>query len=297
MNVDIIGVPLDLGANRRGVDMGPSAIRYANLMSKLKRIGIEATDLGDIPVPTPESHKVKNKKLKYLPEIVKVNETLTEVVEESMANNKFPLILGGDHSIAMGAIAGVAKGSKGELGIIWFDAHGDFNTDETTYSGNIHGMSLAASLGYGHNQLISIGGSVKKVKEENVVLIGVRSLDKEEKNLLKDSRIKVFTMDMIDKEGMAKIIDKTLKLLSHCDSFHVSFDMDVIDPNEAPGVGTPISGGLTYREANLAVEILAMTNKVKSAEFVEVNPILDNRNKTAELTVTLISSLLGEKIL
>ncbi len=295
--ITVIGVPIDLGAGRRGVDMGPSAIRYANLKGKLEGMGFSIDDIGNLAVQTPETLSSRDEKLKYLKEITSVNQKLAAIVSETVSKGSFPLVLGGDHSIAIGTIAGLAQHKK-NLGVIWFDAHGDLNTPESSPSGNIHGMPLAVSLGYGHPDLINIGGFAPKIKSENVVLIGIRSLDQGEKELIKQLGIRVYTMHEIDRLGMARVMEEAVYYVSkNTDGVHLSLDLDGLDPNEAPGVGTAVPGGITYREGHLAMEILAEANILTSAEFVEVNPILDYRNKTAAMAVGLIGSALGEKLL
>jgi len=295
--ITVIGVPIDLGAGRRGVDMGPSAIRYANLKGKLEGMGFAIDDRGNLAVQTPETLSSRDEKLKYLKEITSVNQKLAAIVSETVSKGSFPLVLGGDHSIAIGTIAGLAQHKK-NLGVIWFDAHGDLNTPESSPSGNIHGMPLAVSLGYGHPDLINIGGFAPKIKSENVVLIGIRSLDQGEKELIKQLGIRVYTMHEIDRLGMARVMEEAVYYVSkNTDGVHLSLDLDGLDPNEAPGVGTAVPGGITYREGHLAMEILAEANILTSAEFVEVNPILDYRNKTAAMAVGLIGSAFGEKLL
>jgi len=295
-NVSIIGVPLDLGADRRGVDMGPSAIRYAGVVSRLQGMGFQIEDKGDIPVIRPQAF-TETDNHKYLHEVVDANTKLAEAVSGVMAEGRFPLVLGGDHAIALGTIAGVAKHVK-NLGVIWFDAHGDLNTGETSPSGNIHGMPLAASLGYGHPQLVNIGGFAPKIKPENVVIIGARDLDPGERALIKEIGIKVFTMHEIDKLGMARVMEEAIQHVSrHTDGVHLSLDLDGLDPHDAPGVGTPVIGGISYREGHLALEMLADADILCSAEFVEVNPILDRENVTARVAVALMSSAFGDKLL
>lgn len=295
--ITVIGVPMDLGADRRGVDMGPSAIRYANLKNKLQNIGYEVEDIGNLFVPTPESYHVGDANLKYLREIVSVNEELAKTVAGVVERGRFPLVLGGDHSIAIGTIAGVVRHQK-KTGVIWFDAHGDLNTAETSPSGNIHGMPLAASIGFGHPDLTGCGGEGRKISPENVVIIGARSLDEGEKTIIREHGITVFTMHEIDRMGMAKVVEEALKIVTDgTDGVHLSLDLDGIDPNEAPGVGTPVAGGVTYRESHLALEIIAQADVLTSAEFVEVNPILDVENKTAKVAVALIGSVFGERVL
>ena len=294
--IRIIGVPIDLGAGRRGVDMGPSAIRNAGLNERLQRLGWDVEDFGNIEVPVPEAREIKDKRLKYLPEIVKVNEQLYLMVSEAMKEGVIPLILGGDHSLGIGSLAGLASDER-RFGLIWFDTHGDYNSLDTTDSGNIHGMPLAVANGIGAQELTSIGGVQKKIREENSVIIGAREIDTQEREMLHKSKITVFTMRDIDQLGMKEVISKGIKIASKgTDGIHVSFDLDVIDPEEAPGVGTPVVGGITYREAHLAMEVLADSGLVLSMDIVEVNPILDNQNKTAELAVGLICSVFGKRI-
>lgn len=295
--ITIIGVPLDLGADRRGVDMGPSAIRYSNAKERLERLGHDVEDVGNLYVPSRESFSIQSSNLKYLQQIRQVCEELYTKVAETVERGRFPVVLGGDHGIAIGTLAGAAKHKK-NLGLIWFDAHGDLNTEETSPSGNIHGMPLAVSLGYGHPDLTSIGGARPKVKPENVVIIGARDLDPGEREFIKKHQIKVFTMHEIDRLGMARVMDEAIQIVSKgTDGVHLSLDLDGLDPKEAPGVGTPVVGGMTYRESNLAMEMLAEANILTSAEFVEVNPILDQGNITAKQAVALMGAVLGELIL
>lgn len=294
--ISIIGVPLDLGADRRGVDIGPSAIRYAGLRERLQRIGYEIDDKGDILAHRPDSWQVEEPALKYLDEIEKVNSELCRIVGEELGKGRFPLVLGGDHSIAIGTISGVLQHKK-KPGVIWFDAHGDINTMETSPTGNIHGMPAAVSLGIGHERLLAIGGSAVRLRPENFVMIGIRDLDPGEKLLLKELGIAVYTMHEIDILGMAKVMQEAMGIVTKgTDGVHISFDMDVVDPLHAPGVGTPVVGGLTYRESHLAMELLSATNIVTSAEFVEVNTVLDHQNATAKMAVALMGSLLGERL-
>jgi arginase len=295
-NISIIGVPLDLGADRRGVDMGPSAIRYAGVVARLEKMGLNIQDKGDIPVTRPHTF-TETDNHKYLDEVVEANTRLAEAVSGIMEEGRFPLVLGGDHSIALGTVAGVAKHVK-NLGVIWFDAHGDLNTGETSPSGNIHGMPLAASLGYGHERLVQIGGFAPKLKPENVVIIGARDLDAGERELIKRIGLKVFTMHEIDKLGMARVMEEAIAHVSrNTDGVHLSLDLDGLDPHDAPGVGTPVIGGISYREGHLALEMLADADILCSAEFVEVNPILDRENMTARVAVALMSSAFGDKLL
>ncbi|MGG0184728.1 arginase [Bacillus rhizoplanae] len=292
--VSIVGVPMDLGQTRRGVDMGASAIRYAGVVERIQNIGYNVEDLGDICIER-EFQINENEKLKNLEQVVKVCNELASKVDTIIEKKSFPLVLGGDHSIAIGTLAGIAKHYK-NLGVIWYDAHGDLNTEETSPSGNIHGMSLAASLGHGHPSLVNLYGEYPKVKKENVVIIGARSLDDGEKEFIQKEGIKVFTMHEIDRMGMTAVMEETIAYLSHTDGVHLSLDLDGLDPHDAPGVGTPVMGGLSYRESHLAMEMLAESGIITSAEFVEVNPILDEKNKTAIAAVALMGSLFGEKL-
>ncbi|MGG3451067.1 arginase [Domibacillus aminovorans] len=292
--VCIIGVPMDLGQTRRGVDMGPSAIRYAGLREKLEELNFDVKDHGNIYVS--HYHELEES-LKNLTAVTEVSKALAIMVDDVIQNGFFPLVLGGDHSIAIGTIAGVTKHYQ-NTGVIWYDAHGDLNTPKTSPSGNIHGMPLAVSMGLGHEQLTTIYERIPKIKAENIVIIGARSLDKGEKELIKEKNIKVYTMHEVDRLGMAAVITETIDYLKErVDGIHLSLDLDSLDPIDAPGVGTPVVGGLTYRESHLAMEMLAESGLIVSAEFVEVNPILDEKNKTAEAAVALIGSLFGEKLL
>lgn len=295
-NISILGVPMDLGQSRRGVDMGPSAIRYAGVVERLTKLGHTVTDHGDIEILHTSKEVISSDNLKNLGSVVKANLDLKNQIEKIMNNQGFPLIFGGDHSIAIGTLAGVSHYYQ-NLGVIWYDAHGDLNTAETSPSGNIHGMPLAASLGHGHPSLTNIGGYAPKIKPENVVIIGARDLDEGEKKLIKELGIKVYTMHEIDKLGMTKVLQETIDYLKDTDGVHLSLDLDGLDPSECPGVGTPVLGGISYRESHLAMEMLADANIITSAEFVEVNPILDEKNKTAGVAVALMGSLFGEKLL
>ncbi|WP_368503685.1 arginase [Alkalihalophilus sp. As8PL] len=296
LKVGVIGVPMDLGQNRRGVDMGPSAIRYAGLISRLEALGHEVKDFGDIRIERRSDQQV-SAGLKNLTQVIHANDLLRQQVESIEAEGYFPLVLGGDHSIAIGTLAGVTKERK-QLGVIWYDAHGDLNTGDTSPSGNIHGMPLAVSLGLGDESLTSIGGFAPKIKPEHIVIVGARSLDDGEKKLIKEKGIKIFTMHEIDRLGMTKVMEQAIEHVSAgTDGVHLSLDLDGLDPNDAPGVGTPVLGGISYRESHLAMEMLAEAGILTSTEFVEVNPILDERNKTAEVAVALMGSLFGEKLL
>ncbi len=297
MRICVIGVPMDLGADRRGVDIGASAIRYAGLNDQLRRLGYTVNDVGNIVVPQPESQPTGESHLKYLEPIIQASENLADTVTAALQAGEFPLILGGDHSIALGSITGVARVHR-DVGVIWVDAHGDFNTSETTPSGNIHGMVLAALAGLGHASLTQIGGWSPKINKQTIVIVGARDLDPEEQVLLRDEHIHVFTMTDIDKRGMSEVMRKAVDIASQTSrGFHLSLDMDSLDPREAPGVGTPVRGGLTYREAHLAMEIVATSRRMVSMDTVEVNPILDRENATAHLAVELILSALGKKII
>lgn len=299
LEADIIGVPLDLGSNRRGVDMGPYAIRYAGLKKEITSIGIKYNDFGNLSVSVPENTKqTENPKLKYLEEITEVNRNLSQIIKKSLLKGHLPVVIGGDHSIAVGTILGTQSVLK-DIGVIWMDAHGDFNTGKTTLSGNLHGMSLAASTGMGEIQMSSFKDKdTRYIDPKKVVLIGTRDLDSEEALLIKSSGVNVFTMEDIDMLGMREVMENAIQIAgSDTQGIHLSFDIDVINPNEAPGVGTPVNGGLTYREAHLAVEMLHSSGKICSMEFVELNPILDDRNQTGKLAVSLVCSALGKRIL
>ncbi|QQZ09600.1 arginase [Heyndrickxia vini] len=295
--ITILGVPMDLGQSRRGVNMGPSAIRYAGVVERLEKLGYVVTDQGDIEIGAAERIHDPETNMKNLKAVAEANALLGEKVDGIVEKGEFPLIFGGDHSIAIGTLAGVSK-HYNNLGVIWYDAHGDLNIADTSPSGNIHGMPLAASLGHGHRTLTEIGGYAPKVKHENIVIIGARDLDEGEKELIKDKNIKVFTMHEIDKLGMTKVIEESINYLKDkTDGVHLSLDLDALDPSDCPGVGTPVLGGISYRESHLAMEMLAESGIITSAEFVEVNPILDERNRTATVAVALMGSLFGEKLL
>ncbi|MGO4889686.1 arginase [Anaerobacillus sp. MEB173] len=296
--VSIIGAPMDLGQVRRGVDMGPSAMRYAGLIEQIESLGYSVKDNGDIQIDRSSVNEdARHENLKNFREVVRVSEELQKAINRIHNEGSFPLVLGGDHSISIGSIAGLAKFYE-NLGVIWYDAHADLNTAETSPSGNIHGMPLAVNLGIGHDDLINIGGYCPKVKPENIVIIGARSIDDGERELIREKGIKVFTMHEIDRLGMTKVIEETIDYLSsRTDGVHLSLDLDAIDPVDAPGVGTPVMGGITYRESHLALEMLSEAEIITSAEFVEINPILDNKNQTADVATALMTSLLGKKLL
>lgn len=299
--VTLIGFPMDLGSGRRGVDMGPSALRIAGLENKLTQLGYKVEDTGDINIEIMEKQKVADPKLKYLNEILKTSRTLAARVEKVLEQKKFPLCLGGDHSMALGTIAGISsycKKNKLTLGVIWIDAHADMNTDKTTPSGNIHGMPLAASMGLGYLELVNLGGFAPKLKPENCAIIGARSIDVEERVNIKRLNPIIYTMSDVDKLGIHRIISRVLKQFKQTvDHIHVSFDVDSVDPNFAPGVGTPVPGGLNYREAHLLMEAIAECGCMSSLEIAEVNPILDVRNSSAVFAADLIASSMGQRIL
>jgi len=299
--IRIIGVPMDLGASRRGVDMGPSALRVAGLQARIKQLGHQVEDIGNISVKQPEEMSYGEKRAKYLGEIAEACKDLGETVEKSLGEGFMPLVLGGDHSIAAGAISGVAshfRKEKKEVGYIWLDAHGDMNTPESSPSGNVHGMPLASVMGYGPPELTELMGFKPKVEPQNIVLVGVRDLDSQEKKLVKKSGVHVFTMRDIDERGMREVMSDALKYaMDDTAGIAVSLDMDFVDPSDAPGVGTPVRGGVTYREAHLAMEMIADSEAMVSLEIVEINPVIDEHNRTALLGVELVLSGLGKKIL
>jgi len=299
--IHIIGVPMDLGAGRRGVDMGPSAIRIAGIGERLRELGHRVIDEGDLTIKTQEEQKIKDERMKYLPEITRAVTILSNKVSAILDDGKFPLVLGGDHSIAIGTISGIAvhaKKRKKRLGVLWIDAHGDFNTPASSPSGNIHGMPLAVCAGLGPEALVSVGGKFRKVDPRNIAIVGLRDLDAQERKNLVRTGVNIYTMEEIDRHGMHRVMGKALRdLLKRVDGIHVSFDLDSVDPVYAPGVGTPVKGGLDYREAHLAMEMVAESGKMWSLELVEVNPIIDVRNQSAEFAVELVQSAFGKKIL
>ncbi|MFN8057869.1 MAG: arginase [Vicinamibacterales bacterium] len=300
-NLHIIGVPLDLGSGRRGVDMGPSALRIAGMGDRLSALGYRVVDEGDIETPTPETLAPGDPTQKFAAAIGQVCGRLHDTTYRVLSDGGLPIVLGGDHSIAAGSVAASARAARRAgkaLGLLWIDAHGDMNTPSTTVSGNVHGMPLAALLGPEPSALSSLSGFSPAIEPDRTVLIGVRNLDDREKQLVRDSRVHVFTMKDIDRHGMADITERALALVSR-DTYgvHVSFDLDVCDPAIAPGVGTPVKGGLDYREAHVLMETLADSGLVRAIDFVEVNPVLDVRNSTAILGVELALSALGQSIL
>lgn len=300
-NIAIIGVPLDLGAGHRGVDAGPSAFRIAGIVEKLAKLGPDVVDMGNVLVPIPQILKPGNKKQKFLKEITEVCELQRLKVLEILEQGSFPLVLGGDHSVAIGTIAAISefyKRQQSEIGLIWFDAHGDMNTPDSTPSGNIHGMPLAVCLGQGNDGLVNMGGFSPKVRPENVVLIGIRDVDNREKEIIRQSGVHAFTMTEIDELGMPEVIRQTLAIVSEGTAgFHLSFDLDGLDPSIAPGVGTPSRGGVNYREAHLFMEKIATSGKMIGLEMVELNPIVDIQNQSAEFGIELLESALGKRIL
>jgi arginase len=296
-DIAIIGAPVDLGAGRRGVDMGPGALRYAGLKERLEALGYRVRDLGNVPVPLAGQFALPgdDEKLRYLDPIVEINQALARQVAAAVSEGSFPLVLGGDHSIAIGSITGVARDRR--VGVIWIDAHGDFNTPQTTPSGNIHGMSVAALTGRGHPRLTSLIGNGTVLRDADVAMVGIRDLDGAERDALRASGIQVFTMHDIDRRGLASVMEEAIMRVSvGTAGFHVSLDMDALDPSEAPGVGTPVLGGISYREAHLAMELVAQSGKLLSMDLVEVNPILDSHNVTAQLAVEFALSALGKRI-
>jgi arginase len=298
-DVRVIGAPTDYGADRRGVDMGPSAIRYAGLYDAIERLGVACTDDGNLDVPQlprrPDGGPAPGT-AKYLDETRAVSTALADHVDAALAAGERPLVLGGDHSVAIGSITGAARDS--DLGVLWLDAHGDFNTPATTPSGNVHGMSLAAVLGQG--EFADADWARAGIDPESVALVGVRDLDDGEREALRESDVSVFPISAIDEHGVVSVIEDALGVVTEStDGVHVSLDLDWLDPDEAPGVGTPVRGGVSYREAHSALETVAATlgADLRSLELVEVNPILDQHNRTAELAVELAASLLGKKVL
>lgn len=299
--VTIVGVPMDLGADRRGVDMGPSVVRIAGLSAKLTELGYTVEDLGNIPVALAEMRRATpaDARHKYLAEVAKSNAILSDCVEGILDRGAVPVVLGGDHSIAIGSVAGVAgyyrrRGQR--IGIIWIDAHADINTPESSPSGNIHGMPLAVLLGYGPEVLTHIGGFAPKIHPEDCVIIGVRQIDEGERQLARQLGLRIYTMRDLDERGMSAIMDEAIAWVTrHTVGFHATFDMDFVDPYYAPGVGTPVPGGGTYRESHLAMEKIHDSGKMLSVEMVEINAVLDAHNRTGELGAELLLSALGKK--
>jgi arginase len=299
--ISIVGVPMDLGADRRGVDMGPSALRYANLNEKLQGLGHEVQDLGDVGVIIPETRHFGDPHAKYLREIADACVHLANLVLKVRLEGRIPIVLGGDHSIAVGTVSGVAQSFRRDgkkIGLMWFDAHADFNTPEISPSGNVHGMPLAAIMGYGPAELTHIFGFSPKIEPQHAVMIGIREVDPEERELVKKSGVRVFTMKEIDRRGIGTVMDEALSIVTNgTDGYAVTLDADFLDPYESPGVATPVRGGADYREAHLAMEMIADTQKMVSFEIAEINPILDVQNKTAQFGTELILSAFGKQIL
>ena len=299
--IRIIGVPMDLGQSRRGVDMGPSALRVAGLQSRLKQLGHTVEDIGNVPVKQAEEQPYGEKRAKYLNEIAETCRGLAEMTEQTLSEGFLPVVLGGDHSIAIGSCSGVSdffrKQSK-KIGYLWLDAHGDMNTPDSSPSGNVHGMPLAALIGYGAPELVELLGYKPKIEPRNVAIVGVRDLDPKERRLVKESGVHALTMRDIDERGMREVMSEALRFaMDDTDGVSVSLDMDVIDPSDAPGVGTPVRGGITYREAHLAMEMIADSEAMVSLEIVEINPVIDLHNTTALLGVEMVLSATGKKIL
>jgi len=296
MQIDIIGVPIDLGADRRGVDMGPSAIRYAQLQQKLIDIGYEVNDEGNVEVPIAEMCTITNPKMKYIDCIVPMSRRASGAVSTSVQAGHFPLVIGGDHSLSIGSVRGAARNRK--LGVIWIDAHADFNTDQTTPSGNIHGMSLALLCGLGDKSLVQLWDEpLPVIDPRNIAIIGARDLDPGEKDNLREAGALVMGMEQVDRYGMVKMVEQAIEHVSkNMDGIYLSLDLDALDPQHAPGVGTPVPAGLTERETHLACEMIAETGKLIGMDVVEVNPILDIQNKTAMLAVDFALSALGRRI-
>ncbi|MBL8227173.1 MAG: arginase [Bryobacterales bacterium] len=299
--IAVIGAPLDLGAGRRGVDMGPSAIRVASLDAKLESLGYQVEDLGNVDIKQAESLPKGRQDARYLPEIAHTCRRLATMVEKAASAGKLPLVLGGDHSLAIGTVSGIARHyrkKKRHVGLIWVDAHADMNTPKTSPSGNIHGMPLACLIGKGPEELTHIYNYAPKVDPKNVALVGLRDIDALERTHVNDSGVRAFTMRDIDERGLRSVMEEAVEIAcAGTDGFHLSFDMDSVDPEFAPGVGTPVRGGITYREAHLAMEIVNDSEQMVSMEFVEVNPVIDEVNRTAELAVELAMSAMGKRIL
>jgi arginase len=299
--IRVIGVPLDLGQSRRGVDMGPSAVRVAGLEARLEALGHVVEDGGNIAVAIQEQKKEGDPRAKYLKEITATCTKHAELVLKTLEAGTVPVVLGGDHSMAAGTVAGVAefhRRKQEKIGLLWIDAHADINTPETSPSGNVHGMPLAAIMGLGPPELANIFSFSPKVSPDNCVLVGVRDIDAAEKENIRKAGVEVFTMRDIDERGMRAVMEEALRMAGHGTAgYHISLDMDWIDPEDAPGVGTPVRGGATYREAHLAMEVIADDSRLCSFEIVEVNPVIDERNRTADLAVELSLSAFGKKIL
>jgi arginase len=300
-DIAILGAPLDLGAGRRGVDMGPSALRLAGIGPRVAALGYSVEDLGNVFVDQPESTPSGPSRAKYLSQITTACSALADMIDRTVREDRFPLVLGGDHSVAVGTIAGVSNAYRQQqerIGVIWIDAHADMNTPDTSPSGNVHGMPLACCIGKGPEELVNILGYSPKVDPANVVLVGIRDIDAIERQCVRESGVTPFTMRDVDERGLREVMEKALSIAgAGTAGIHLSLDMDVVDPDEAPGVGTPVRGGITYREAHLAMEIICDSRRLISMEIVEVNPVLDEANRTADLGVELVLSALGKRIL
>lgn len=298
--IEIIGAPSTFGQKKLGVNLGPDAIRYAGLLSRLKKMGLDVIDKGNIEVPTLDAEKFNSDQegLRNYDEIVTVSENLSKATSEIVEKGNFPLTLGGDHSIAVGSISGISQHYE-NLGVIWYDAHGDLNVPEESPSGNVHGMPLRILAGDGPDELVNINDFTPKVKPENIVLIGMRDLDEGERKYIKDKNIKTFTMADIDRFGIQEVIERSLEYLKsrNIDGLHFSLDVDALDPAETPGTGTRVMGGLSYRESHFALELLNESKLVTSMDIVEVNPLIDNSNHTAEQAVALLGTFFGETLL
>lgn len=295
--IRVIGAELDLGQGRRGVDMGPSAMRYADLQGRLEALGFSVRDQGNVVAPDMAALQQGDPRAKYLADILRYGTRLADAVEEAVMAREFPLVLGGDHSLALGVLGGLARAAGAPGAMLWIDAHGDLNTPDTSPSGNVHGMPVAAAIGLGREWFDTGDWPVPSVEEPRVAMIGIRSLDAEEREVLRRTQIRVVTMAEIDRLGMEAAVDAALDRLRAAPWVHVSLDMDVMDPLHAPGVGTPVPGGITYREAHLMMEMVSESGLMGSLQVVEVNPILDVQNRSAQLAVELICSALGKRIL
>ncbi|MEE8491382.1 MAG: arginase [Acidimicrobiia bacterium] len=295
--IELIGAPQDLGQVHRGVDMGPSAVRVAGLVPRLESMGFTVVDVGNVACSTMATASEGEAHARYLDHVVQDSELLAIAVEKAVRAGHFPLVIGGDHSVAIGTLGGVAS-VEPRQGLLWIDAHADSNTPETSPSGNIHGMPVAVILGDGPASLVNVAGVTPKALEDHTVLLGLRSVDREEAERVRDSKMTYFTMHDVDQRGVAALIEEAVAVLTAdgVERVHLSFDADAIDPREAPGTGTPVRGGFSYRESHLMMELLAEANIITSADFSEVNPVLDEHNKTAELIVHLISSLAGQRV-
>ncbi len=298
--VRIYGIPMDLGQLRRGVDMGPSAIRYAGLYDRLRKLGYTPTDAGNVTVPQVEQISIDDAygldvNARYLPQVTQVCQDTYDLIKTTLKPGEYGIFLGGDHSLSIGTVSAVSQ--MGKVGVLWVDAHADMNTPLSSPSGNIHGMSVAALLGDGASSLINIGGPAPKLKPRDVAMVGLRNLDTEEKNRVSKIGIMPYTMRDVDELGMFRVAHQILDWFADYDFLHISLDLDGCDPSFAPGVGTPVNGGLTYREAHLLMEILSDSGKVRTVDIVEVNPVLDERNRTADIAVDLVASLFGQQIM